>query len=380
MKKIHYLVGFSAIIIGIFSLVWVGVARAQSIHAGTDVTVGSNQTINGSFYGASHNVDITGTINGDVNCAGQTIDISGDVHGDVLCAGQTINISGKVDGNIRVAGQSVNIGANVGKNISVVAQTLNLNGNAMVGSDLSFIGNMLTIDGSVGRDITGTAAAVQVNGQVGRNMSLTVNQLSFGGAARVNGTVDYSSNNDAFVSTGAVTGVLNQSAPKERERGRRILFGFSLVGFVYSLLAGLLAALALVLLMPQAIRITAHEAKNKFGWSLLVGFLANIITPIVIFALLFTVIGIPLSLLLLISWLVIMGFSWIIAAYVVGSLLLAKLKNPIVVILIGMLVLVIVVWIPVLGFLVSLVAMWVGVGSILRVLQRYWPKPRYDQS
>jgi len=382
MNKLHRLFGAFLLCFGLMGALWVGLAHAQSLHTGSNVTISKNQTLNTSFYGASHNVDVAGTVNGDVVCAGQTVDISGVVHGDVVCAGQTVDISGKVDGNVRLVAQSVNLSAQIGKNASVVAQTLNIDGNSKIGADLSGAVNMLTLDGAVGRDIAATATTMQVNGQVGRNMSVTVNRLAFGSGARVLGEMSYVSNREAQVDNGAVLGKVAHSLPGMNRSYRlgRALFGFSIAGFIFTLLTGLFAALAIVLIMPQAVRMVAAEAKKQFSWSILTGFVASIVTPLLVFALLFTVIGVPLALLLLLVWLVLMGLSWIVAAYLLGSLLLSKLKNPIAVMLLGMIVLVILVWIPILGFFVSLIAMWVGIGSILRVLHRHWPKPRYDQA
>lgn len=358
----------------------VGLVHAQNIQARSDVSVEQRETVDGTFYGAGQNVDISGIVNGDVICAGQSIQVTGTVHGDVLCAGQTINISGVVDGSIRVAGQSVILTGTVNHNASVVGQTFTIDGSAKIAGDLSYVGRSAVINGSVGRDIAGTISNLDIKGTVSRNVTATVQQLKIGPFARLTGNVQYASNNNAQISNGAVVHHITRTSIKNHRRFSRLgfVFGIGLFGLIALLIAALFTSLCLVLVLPKTIHTLGVEAVRNFGWTLLTGIVASIVVPIIIFALTITVIGIPLAILLLFSWLVVMMMAWVVSSYFVGHLLLPKTKNPILVILLGTVILVVLIWIPILGVLAWLMAMWIGLGSILRVLKRHWASPSYN--
>src|SRR5438309_11966134 len=84
-------------------------AAAADLRQGSDVTVGSGETINDDVYAGAGTISISGTVNGSVIAGGGTITVSGNVTRDLILGGGTINVTGRVGGNIIAAGGNITV-------------------------------------------------------------------------------------------------------------------------------------------------------------------------------------------------------------------------------------------------------------------------------
>ena len=377
--KIHKLLVGSLAAMTLLVVGFVGIASAHSFQAGDNVSVNDSQVINQSLFVAGNSVDVSSEVFGDVFCAGQNITISGKVHGDVICAGQTINITAAVDGDVRLAGQSITLSSTVGGNASIVGQSFTLGSNAKVTGDVSIAGADSNIVGTVGRDLAASGQTVTVAGAVSRNVIGTIATLKLTGDAKVGGNIDFTSNNDISKSASATVGGTTKrtDAPKEHNSDQSSWAAFSFGWFVYSLLAGLAIALALVLLLPRALHNITNKALPTPWKALLTGFIASLAMPAIIVILAITVIGIPLGFIIGLIWLVVILLSGPVLAYYIGRLVLRDSHQPIVIMLAGASLLLVMYFIPIIGFLAMLAAIWLGSGMILLDLFYRTPQPSY---
>lgn len=375
MKRARYL------LIGILSVLpllgWMTIAHAQSFRSGNNVTVSSNQVVNNTLFAAGKTVDIAGTVNGDVFCAGQNVNVSATVHGDVICSGQDISITGRVLGDVRLAGQDVTIGGTVRDNASVAGQSFVIDSRGQIGQDLSAASGTVELNGLVGRDVAISATDLNLNNGVGRNVQASVNQLTLGSTAKVGGSITYSSHNTLHKANGAmVNGTITRHTPTAHH-------GHFFVGWlfaIYIFVALLVVALVLVLLFPRVFEHAALMANASKGRTLLVGFAASILMPILLAVIAMTLIGLPLALLAGLAWLLVVLLAGPFAAYLLGTWLIPRHRNPIIVMLLGASILFLLYLLPILGFLIWLVAAWFGIGMILRQLFFRVGRPHYDMT
>lgn len=381
MRRIRILVVILAM--AFIGLGWTVAAHAQgSFRTGNDVTVPQGRTLSSSLFASGKTIDIAGNVDGDVFCAGQDISITGDITGDVICAGQTVHVSGHVSGNIRVAGQSVTVSGPTDRSLTAAGQNVALEASSTVGGDTSVVGQNVTLNGTIGRDLEADGNTVTINGAVNRDVHAAVTDLALGSSARVGGNVAYTSRNTlSRASSAVVGGTISRTEPAvNQQEGVRFgsVIGGGFLFALYMFIALLIVALALILLIPQFIH-DATEVALRTPWkTLLVGILASILMPVIIVALMFTLIGIPLAILLALSWLVILGVAVPFAGYFLGSLLLSKsTTNPIWIMLLGMAIILILYMIPFVGFITWLAASWFGLGIILLQYPRL-PRPHYN--
>lgn len=362
------------------SLAWVKIASAQTFRTGGNISVGQAEQIDSTLFVAGRNIDINSEVFGDIFCAGQTINIAGTVHGDVICAGQTVNVSGKVDGDVRLAGQTVTLSARVAGNATVAGQTFTLNSTGKIDGDLTVGSADATINGAVGRDIAAGSSNLTISGNVGRNVQGNVNNLTLNSGANVQGNVDYTSSNDLKQASGAqVEGKVTRTTPKKPATSKRgAVFGFGVVWFFYLFFAMLLTALALALLFPRALHAVTDQALPRPWKPLLTGFLASIAMPFVFVLLAISVVGIPLTIILGMLWIVTWLLSGPVFGYYLGRLILRDTKNPLLIMLVGATALLVLYFIPILGFFTLLAASWTGIGMILLEAFARTPKPQYS--
>lgn len=361
---------------GILFFAGASVASAHNFRAGDSATVAKGEVIDHTLFAAGNTVDIAGEINGDVYCAGQNITVSGTVHGDVICAGQNVRVSGVVDGDVRLAGQTVSLGAQVAHNAAVAAQSFTLEGAGKVVGDISGAGQISTINGVVGRDLAIGGEQVIVNGQVLRHVTSGGEQLILSSNAKVVGNVDYYSHNNASVAQDSqVQGkTTRHDPPKEKPNDAdQNFFGFKMYMFV----SLLLLSLVLAALFPKVLHQVSHKAIEKPGKTLLIGLLACLVAPIVIFGSMLTVIGIPLGVFFGLSWLLVLLLSGPAAGYYVGRLFIPNNTNPVLVMLVGSTAVLALCLLPVVGGLVLIAATLMGSGMVVREALQRLPKPDY---
>lgn len=381
MKKWRLLILVIIIAVLASFLFWSVASASQSFRSGNTVTVGSEEVVDNTLWVSGRTLDIAGQVNGDVFCVGQNVTVSGRVNGDLLCAAQTIVISGTVTGSVRSAAQTVTVSGIVARNLSAVGQSYNQGSDSDVRGDLSVAANDASVNGIVGRDASFAAQTITLGGQIGRDVTSTVQDLKLNRGAKINGNLSYTSTNNARISSGAVvSGETVKSLPKDKAGGKDATsagafgFGFAL----YMLAAGLLVALLLVLLFPQAIHAVTSQAVRSPWKVLLVGFVAAIAVPVIIVLLMFTVIGIPLALIIIVAWILIQALAGVMSAYYLGRLILRKQRKAPLIMLVGAVLLIILYFIPVVGFIFLLLAMLMGTGMILLELGHRRPVSTYD--
>lgn len=370
------------LLVAIPLLSWGAVAQAHSFHSGTNAIVPAGQTVDSTLFAAGQTVDVAGTVNGDVFCTGNSVVITGTVTGDVICAGQTVQVTGRVEGDVRVAAQNATLGGNIMHNLSVAGQTITTEDKSQVLGDVSIAGQTIALHGIVGRDLAVTAQSVVIDSIIARNVQANVQDITLGGSAKINGELAYVSPRDLTKSQGAVVvGTIKHTTPEHKQHHN---FG-AVVGVakglaVYMSLAFLVMALVLVLLFPRLFHSATTRALLKPGQTLLIGFAASIVAPVVIFGLMFTFVGIPLAIFTLLIWLVVVLLSGPVAAYAIGRLvLLRNSTNAIPIMLLGSLILLLLYFVPFLGVVAFLLAYWFGLGTIFLNL-RTLPKPHYTMT
>lgn len=365
MKNLKILaLGIGVFVVSLLAIT--GFASAQTVKSEDTVTVSESTVVNSMLFASGNTIAINGTVNGDVYCTGQNITISGTVRGDVYCAGQSVTIDGRIDGSLRLAGQVVKIGGTVNGSATVFSQTASIEKDAAIGRDLVVGAQAFTLSGKVDRDVQVWATSMTVDGQVGRNIKGQIESLSVGSAGLVGGDVEYTSNKDPVIAEGGkIDGTVARTPMVSQQSMTPQEYVGPVLGFIlYSFVALLIIALVLVLLIPRVLNEAATLTIQQPGRVALIGVLAAIVAPAIVFILLISVIGIPLAILLLLAWLVVVILAGPFVGYLLGRLIL-KDKSPFLVMLLGASILLVLYFIPLLGAVVGFLAYIYGTGMIL---------------
>jgi hypothetical protein len=136
----------------------------------------------------------------------------------------------------------------------------------------------------------------------------------------------------------------------------------------------LVAGLILVSLWRDPMRQLTDYMLEKTTRSIIFGLLVMFVTPLLCLVLIFTLIGVPVAIIILALWLIALYLAKIMAGILIGRALVEKMwqakKDSLIW---SMITGVTIVWfittLPVVGFITSLIFIWWGLGAIWYMLE-----------
>lgn len=370
MKKI-----FAALIavIAVGAIAGTAVQAQDNMATGDSVTLAKDQVIDASYYAAGETLVINGTVQGDLYCAGNSVEINGTIEGDVLCAAQDLRIEGTVEGDVRAAGQNVTVAGEVGQSVTLMGQALEVSGK--VGRDATLTGQIMRLTGEFERDVVAAGERLIVSGSIGRNVQMAGESTAFREGANVGGNVTYVSHNDADVDNGAtISGnVVREDPPRTEavEVGPMAWIAGALLAFAFLLPIGV----AFVALAPRAAGSAVEYMRHRTLVTLGLGFLGFFLTPVLAVALMVTVIGLPLGVMLFMAWAMALPVAFVIGAYTVGAWMTAvdadhSGMRKFLAVLVGLILFITFSFLPYVGWAITLLIMIGGFGVITMGLGR----------
>ncbi len=372
MKKLLVMVMFIILI----SLMISPVTYAATIKSGEEINIGKSETIQDDLYVFGGIVSIDGTINGDLVVAAGTVTIDGTVEEDLIVAGGNVIINGYVGDDIKVSGGTVVIRASVADDVMAAGGTINLAKDGQVGGDFLAAGGTNMLSGSIGEDVKISGGDLNMSGTVDGDMTFEGDTAKLGPNAEIGGDFTYKTPKKAKISNDAVIGgKTTHKLPEQQKQSdfssSAIVFGilFALFWFVIWTIGSVIVGVILVSLAPRGIQTISSSMSSSVWASLGIGFVLLFGMPIVAMILIFTLIGIPLGLILFIMYMLGVYFSTIFVGFWLGQKIIKLFKkkgepSPLWSMILGVLVISIILAIPIIGALISLLAIIWGLGGI----------------
>lgn len=353
-------------------------AIAQEQRTDQNVVLRSDEVINQDFFATGSNITLAGTVNGDAYVAGGTVIIEGTINGDLLVAGGTIDIRGRVVEDVRAVGGQINVSGDIGGNISTAGGSVNLTDAGNITGSLSNASGSLSVFAPVGRGATFSSGQAILGNRIGGDILASVGQLTLTPQAQVAGNLTYISSTQAQISPGAqISGQVTQRqpAPSSRFDPAKFFAEASLITALISFLSSLLIGLLFLYFLPSFTLGVAAKVRARPGFSLLVGFLAAILFPILLIILMVTVIGIPLALILLAVFLTFAYLAKIFVSIAIGQLVLKLFNTKSAsywALILGLVIYELLFLIPIFGWIIAFLIILLGFGAVLLTLQGYY--------
>ena len=318
------------------------------------------------------NVDISGTVLGDVMAFGGSVRISGNVTGDVMACGGKVTISGIVGDDVRIGAGELVIEGNVGDDVFVGAGTVEISEGAYIGGDMFFGSGQMDVWGEVAGNIKGGAGDVLLAGPVGGNVDLEVGNIKILSTARINGTVEYSSQKKVIFPPSTVT--QDVSFTKQEPTGiLNIPETFSIfIGWLMRFIYLLIIALLVLALLPDHVEAVARNMSENPLLNLAIGFALVVIGFVGSLVFMVSVIGIPIGLILLFVTLFVLYAARLYFGLWLGRLIYSRLgkeSKPWMDMVLGVLVLCILTSLPWVGGLIYLVVTFMVIGVIFSTMR-----------
>ncbi len=326
----------------------------------------------------------------DVLAAGATVSLDGAIAQDTHAAGFDVDVDATTGGDLFAVGFSVNLRGSVGGDLTASAFSVRTGPRAEVGGNARLAGGRVTIDGPILGALVAAGGKVTLNSEIAGDVLLAGETLTFGPGARIGGTLTYSAPAPMDIPERVVSADRVTFEPYERgEMMNRSYemwsdWEYPVLPTFLSWLSGFLVALgffvvigALFLaLAPKQVRHLRRTIDARPGMALLSGVigLSVLIGLIPISAL--TVVGIPLVPIVLLATVVVWTLGYILGAYVLAMRAMRGLggaENPeiwmrLLALVIGVTIIALLNYIPVLGWMTNFALVLLGVGGMTTAL------------
>ncbi len=345
--------------------------------AGARVNVLSEEATN--IYAAGARVNIEGKVKQSIWAAGALININTETEGNLHAAGARLNIKGKVNGKARLAGADIKIYAEIGDKLRAAGASINVSEEAKLPSESALAAAMIEFNGIVGDNLKLYAHEVVFSGQASGSVTIEGHDIQLNDTAQIDGDLIIRSSKDAVISPNAriigevtKTGLEDAEFYKDRDdtNGRG---GSFLVLSTSIFLLGLI----LVFFLQDFVEHEIKTLRTRPATSLLWGIAVLFGIPLFFIISMITIIGIPIGVatLLLVPFLLILSFTTAILG--VSDWLFnrnnatKKTGQRILLLLVGVLLFVIVGFVPIFGELLIFLAMLFGLGASSITIGRY---------
>ena len=349
---------------------------AAEFRAGQQPSFTSGEKTGENLYMVGGTVVSAGSADKDLLVAGGTALVSGPVVGDLFVVGGNITVLSPVSGDMRVGGGNIMISGNILGDAVVGGGQIILSGKS-IGGDAAIAGGTVRMDTEVKGNVKIAGGEIYINAPVGGDADIKAEKLTLGPNADIKGNLKYQATKLVTIEEGGkVRGETVFTELKGRDGAKKsagVILGF----FTFVLVAKFLMLLATALIVGLVFRRYSKELVEKATVSPLKelgrGVVTLIVLPILSIILLITIIGIPLGILGLLSFVMLFIYATIITPIFLGALVYKWIsrKSDYVVnwktILLGTVVYFLLGLIPFLGWIAICVAVAITLGAALNI-------------
>lgn len=225
---------FLLMLITLLGLLLTGSVGAAEMVADDVYRLAADEVITDDLYVSAGEVVIDGTVEGDLIATGGYIEVNGLVTGDAMLAGAGIELNGEVQDDLRLAGSGLNIAGLIGDDLfaaggggsafampfpvegHTVDQGVRLTDQAEVGADAYVIGGQGDLGGTINGVLNSGMGRLNLSAEVGEDARLYADQIQINDAARVNGTLRYTTDESQTIPEG-IAGNVEYVEPASNE-------------------------------------------------------------------------------------------------------------------------------------------------------------------
>ena len=361
--------------LALFLVIPLSASKAFEVKVDNSVKLNKEEIADGNVYASCGDMTIDGTVNGDVIAVCKTITINGTVNGDLIAFSNSVTVNGEIKGSARIAGSNLTINGTVDHNINAFGTEINLGPNSLVNWDVLIAGVNGNFAGNINGNLHGYITTATISGKIGKNINLQINDertapgqggLLITKDAVIGGGLTYSAKQELKLeSQSSIVGpILRQPVKTAPNNPMNIL-----TKIFYIAASLILIGLVLVTLKNKSVIEINKTLEDSWWQSLLIGLAALILAPIIILLFIFTIIGIPLSLIILAVYFICLVLAMIFPAIFIGDFLLKKsFKKPANVfasLVLGLIISTLIVSLPYIGWLLSFLLLIWGLGGLL---------------
>jgi cytoskeletal protein CcmA (bactofilin family) len=358
------------------------VSHGATMRVASTYVLNEDQASPDDLYLVSEDIWLNGTTTGDAFLVAGKALVVGPVTDDLFFGGGEIAIGGLVGGDARLVGGTLTVTGTVEEDLLSVGGAVILDDESLVKGNVLLYADHVELFGAVTGDVEVYARNIILRGTIeGSALIHAEESFSMQGEAAILGDLAYEAPSEVIRSENATIG----GEVSFEQRIREADSGFSWNLFMFRILASAFAGLLLLLLFPAFSSHAAHRALSNNGSLILLGLAVLVLTPIIAFVLMATILGIVPGLVVLMAY----GSALLVAAaltpVLAGGALAKWLKKEDTLrwywITLGAAALIVVGIVPVLGVLVRALFYLTALGTLAALLHEHiWKKRKSEPS
>lgn len=337
------------------------------------IHIQASEIITTSIYALADEIIIDGTINGDLMAISKKITVNGQIDGDLIAISSETVVNGPIGGNIRVLGESVHLNSLVSRNITIAASKITLGESSRISWDAYLAGKNISTAGKIDGSLKALAIKADLSGEITGDAEINIitnegsNELNLSSVS-IGGNLTYQATKNASID--ALSNIKGEIYPnittlKENKIPSQIAWG----KMIYKIISAFIFGVLIIILGRKHLSGLFGKIVSDPQKLIVPGLMLFFGTPLIAIIIFITLIGIPLSLIIFLLWLVLQYLAKIIIIIFCGQWMIKlvikeKPFNLIWALILGIIIAYLLFSIPVIGKLLSLLASLAGLGAL----------------
>ena len=303
--------------------------------------------------------------------------VDSDINGSTLISGFNINVNNKIDGVALILGDTIDINSNIsyafigGQDITIngkitdafiVGDNIVLNESSNIERDIIIYGNNVQISGLINRNVEITAKNIKIDSvQIAGNIKLYSEHIEFTDNSAIMGDISYNDTAEVIISENLNN---NNIIIYEDTKSNEDILN-QIKNIIIKILNVIILFVFSYLLFPKLYSKLIKE-KHKATEILTKGVIGFLLIPIISIALILSSIGTAVGIISIILYIIIIYIAPIIVGCYIGNKYLNKyIKKENISYLLGVLLVKICTYIPIIGFWILLIVIIYSIGIII---------------
>jgi len=332
-----------------------------------------NESLFSNRFIGGDSVILSEDLDHDVFVGANDLTIDAHLGNDLIAAANTITVDGVIEGSVRLFANTVIVQGVIKKNALIFANTIIIEDEALIMGDTTLGGASVTVNGTIEKTAELYGNNVIINGPIRGQIKTEGKNVTIGEHAEFSASVSVTAPQLDMSSKAIGTTFVQhtkQLSKKTFEPSHRADRHSDLTQWITSLFFFGALGILLILIWPQWMQrvVTAMEKETGRTWER--GLLFFFVAPILLFALIFTVIGIPITLMGTVAYIFALFFGRMVFGMYLGKHLVHakfskdKKKQQIAEYVAGYFVLSVLYSLPWIGWIICMLASIWGVGAI----------------
>lgn len=326
-----------------------------------------NEILTDETWISAQTVTISGTVSNDLFTTAPVVELNGTFYGDVWSGGDSINAAGIFRNDVRLISRTTQVFGTLHGSLTAIGNTVKIDRTAILYSDLFCMGENVILEGAVSGNVRVIAQRATIGGKIDGDLSIAAQDIVILPGTILNGNLTYTAPKELVLSS---TVLLNGTLDRKfnAEPARRLLKENLTAHFLFAI-AALVVGLVFFKLFPRTAGASLYALQTSRGLCSLAGFSALFLLPMAAVFLLFTVIGLPLSILIFLFYFILLYLSKIVVALWIGSAILKKklfsTRNITAPLALGLLILYALTSFPSISMVINILVIILGLGALL---------------